>query len=200
MKYEGNNERTKFHPPKTENTLVFEQCVNYDHFNLTIYNSHSNCNPRSLHISFHVTGFSFLCFPVPFLSLIDFLKVLWKDGLLILSTLSCPKGITDDQRVHRSVILSKTPCSGTIREQNQEIKSAVFPLVYVHNRFRMRQVNVVGSSPFSQPSRVMQTLQASPDVAAANLSVLSATETSLRICWEVRMGLTHTWKLISSSC
>ncbi|KAI7810703.1 putative protein sidekick-1 [Triplophysa rosa] len=55
---------------------------------------------------------------------------------------------------------------------------------FTQYRFRMRQVNVVGSSPFSQPSSVMQTLQASPDVAPADLSVLSATETSLRIRWE----------------
>lgn len=55
----------------------------------------------------------------------------------------------------------------------------------------MRQVNVVGSSPFSQPSRVMQTLQAGPDVAPADVSVLSATETSLTIRWEVRMGHTQ---------
>lgn len=131
--------------------------------------------------------------PYPLLSLIDFLKVLWKDGLLILSTLSCPKGITDDQRLQISVILSKAPCSVTIQELNQEIKNAVFPslLVYVRASFRMRQVNVVGSSPFSQPSSVMQTLQASPDVAPADLSVLSSTETSLRIRWQVRMGHKH---------
>ncbi|KAA0722521.1 Protein sidekick-1 [Triplophysa tibetana] len=55
---------------------------------------------------------------------------------------------------------------------------------FTHYRFRMRQVNVVGSSPFSQPSTLMQTLQASPDVAPPDLSVLSATETSLRIRWQ----------------
>ncbi|XP_065110429.1 protein sidekick-1 isoform X1 [Paramisgurnus dabryanus] len=55
---------------------------------------------------------------------------------------------------------------------------------FTQYRFRMKQVNVVGSSPFSQPSRVMQTLQASPDVAPADLSVVSASETSLRIRWE----------------
>ncbi len=56
----------------------------------------------------------------------------------------------------------------------------------------MKQVNIVGSSPFSQPSRMMQTLQSSPDVAPTNLKVFSASETSLRIRWEVRNGHTHT--------
>uniref|UniRef100_A0A671KTN5 Protein sidekick-1-like n=1 Tax=Sinocyclocheilus anshuiensis TaxID=1608454 RepID=A0A671KTN5_9TELE len=55
---------------------------------------------------------------------------------------------------------------------------------FTQYRFRMKQVNIVGSSPFSQPSCVMQTLQSNPDVAPTNLTVFSASETSLRIRWE----------------
>uniref|UniRef100_A0A9J8CL79 Sidekick cell adhesion molecule 1b n=1 Tax=Cyprinus carpio carpio TaxID=630221 RepID=A0A9J8CL79_CYPCA len=55
---------------------------------------------------------------------------------------------------------------------------------FTQYRFRMKQVNIVGSSPFSQPSRMMQTLQSNPDVALTNLTVISASETSLRIRWE----------------
>ncbi|XP_058645547.1 protein sidekick-1 isoform X2 [Onychostoma macrolepis] len=55
---------------------------------------------------------------------------------------------------------------------------------FTQYRFRMKQMNIVGSSPFSQPSRMMQTLQSSPDVAPTNLIVFSASETSLRIRWE----------------
>ncbi|XP_032728664.1 protein sidekick-1 [Lontra canadensis] len=54
---------------------------------------------------------------------------------------------------------------------------------YTHYRFRMRQVNVVGASPFSQSSRVIQTLQAPPDVAPTSVSVRTASETSLRLRW-----------------
>ncbi|KAI1886586.1 hypothetical protein AGOR_G00197330 [Albula goreensis] len=36
---------------------------------------------------------------------------------------------------------------------------------YTFYRFRMRQVNIVGTSPPSQPSRKIQTLQAPPDIA-----------------------------------
>uniref|UniRef100_A0A8C1XK23 Sidekick cell adhesion molecule 1b n=1 Tax=Cyprinus carpio TaxID=7962 RepID=A0A8C1XK23_CYPCA len=55
---------------------------------------------------------------------------------------------------------------------------------FTQYRFRMKQMNIVGSSPFSQPSRMMQTLQSSPDVTPTNLTVISASETSLRIRWE----------------
>nr|XP_027812023.1 protein sidekick-1 isoform X1 [Marmota flaviventris] len=54
---------------------------------------------------------------------------------------------------------------------------------YTHYRFRMRQVNIVGSSPFSQSSRVIQTLQAPPDVAPTSITVRTASETSLRLRW-----------------
>jgi hypothetical protein len=53
------------------------------------------------------------------------------------------------------------------------------------SRFRMRQVNIVGPSPFSQSSRVIQTLQAPPDVAPTSLTVRTASETSLRLRWVV---------------
>ncbi|KAG1927730.1 protein sidekick-2, partial [Pimephales promelas] len=55
---------------------------------------------------------------------------------------------------------------------------------FTQYRFRMKQVNIVGSSPFSEPSRKMQTLQSNPDVAPADLIVFSPSETSLRIRWE----------------
>ncbi|ELK28983.1 Protein sidekick-1 [Myotis davidii] len=54
---------------------------------------------------------------------------------------------------------------------------------YTHYRFRMRQENVVGASPFSQSSRVIQTLQAPPDVAPSSVTVRTASETSLRLRW-----------------
>ncbi|XP_058567902.1 protein sidekick-1 isoform X2 [Neofelis nebulosa] len=54
---------------------------------------------------------------------------------------------------------------------------------YTHYRFRMRQVNIVGASPFSQSSRVIQTLQAPPDVAPTSITVRTASETSLRLRW-----------------
>lgn len=56
------------------------------------------------------------------------------------------------------------------------------------SRFRMRQVNVVGASPFSQSSRVIQTLQAPPDVAPTSITVRTASETSLRLRWVVSWG------------
>ncbi|XP_034844174.1 protein sidekick-1 isoform X2 [Mirounga leonina] len=54
---------------------------------------------------------------------------------------------------------------------------------YTHYRFRMRQVNIVGTSPFSQSSRVIQTLQAPPDVAPTSITVRTASETSLWLRW-----------------
>ncbi|NXY79293.1 SDK2 protein, partial [Glareola pratincola] len=50
-------------------------------------------------------------------------------------------------------------------------------------RFRMRQVNIVGTSPPSLPSRRIQTLQAPPDVAPANVTLRTASETSLWLRW-----------------
>lgn len=52
--------------------------------------------------------------------------------------------------------------------------------------FRMRQVNIVGTSPASQPSRKIQTLQAPPDMAPANVTLRTASETSLWLRWMVR--------------
>uniref|UniRef100_A0A8C8SF52 Sidekick cell adhesion molecule 1 n=1 Tax=Pelusios castaneus TaxID=367368 RepID=A0A8C8SF52_9SAUR len=54
---------------------------------------------------------------------------------------------------------------------------------YTHYRFRLRQVNIVGQSPLSQPSRVIQTLQAPPDVAPGSVTVRTASQTSLWIRW-----------------
>uniref|UniRef100_A0A7N6BWK9 Sidekick cell adhesion molecule 1a n=1 Tax=Anabas testudineus TaxID=64144 RepID=A0A7N6BWK9_ANATE len=55
---------------------------------------------------------------------------------------------------------------------------------FTQYRFRMRQVNVVGSSPMSAPSRIIQTLQAAPDTHPSDLTLLSATQTSLRLSWK----------------
>ncbi|GCB84650.1 hypothetical protein scyTo_0025362, partial [Scyliorhinus torazame] len=49
--------------------------------------------------------------------------------------------------------------------------------------FRIQQMNIVGSSPVSWPSRVIQTLQAPPDVAPASVTVRTASETSLWVRW-----------------
>ncbi|XP_035253841.1 protein sidekick-2-like isoform X1 [Anguilla anguilla] len=54
---------------------------------------------------------------------------------------------------------------------------------YTFYRFRMRQVNIVGTSPPSQPSRKIQTLQAPPDIAPGNVSLRTASETSLWLRW-----------------
>ncbi|XP_038141195.1 protein sidekick-1-like isoform X2 [Cyprinodon tularosa] len=55
---------------------------------------------------------------------------------------------------------------------------------FTQYRFRMQQVNIVGSSPMSAPSRLIQTLQAAPDSHPSNLSLVSATQTSLRFNWK----------------
>ncbi|XP_047428889.1 protein sidekick-2 isoform X3 [Mugil cephalus] len=54
---------------------------------------------------------------------------------------------------------------------------------YTFYRFRMRQVNIVGTSPPSQPSRKIQTLQAPPDISPANVTLRTASETSLWLRW-----------------
>ncbi|XP_047663711.1 protein sidekick-1 isoform X3 [Tachysurus fulvidraco] len=54
---------------------------------------------------------------------------------------------------------------------------------FTHYRFRMRQMNIVGSSEASEPSRVIQTLQAPPDVAPGSVSVRTASETSVWLRW-----------------
>lgn len=56
----------------------------------------------------------------------------------------------------------------------------------VQTRFRMHQVNIVGASPPSQPSRKIQTLPAPPDMAPANVTLRTASETSLWLRWMVR--------------
>uniref|UniRef100_A0A8C5E0T0 Protein sidekick-2-like n=1 Tax=Gouania willdenowi TaxID=441366 RepID=A0A8C5E0T0_GOUWI len=50
-------------------------------------------------------------------------------------------------------------------------------------RFRMRQVNIVGTSPPSQASRKIQTLQSPPDISPANVTLRTASETSLWLRW-----------------
>lgn len=49
----------------------------------------------------------------------------------------------------------------------------------------MRQVNIVGPSAVSVPSRVIQTLQAPPDMAPSSVTVRTASETSLWLRWVV---------------
>uniref|UniRef100_A0A3Q2YF35 Sidekick cell adhesion molecule 1 n=1 Tax=Hippocampus comes TaxID=109280 RepID=A0A3Q2YF35_HIPCM len=55
---------------------------------------------------------------------------------------------------------------------------------FTQYRFRMQQVNIVGSSPPSSPSRLIQTLQAAPDTHPSNLTVLSPTQTGLCFRWK----------------
>ncbi|TNM85271.1 hypothetical protein fugu_007542, partial [Takifugu bimaculatus] len=55
---------------------------------------------------------------------------------------------------------------------------------FTQYRFRMRQVNIVGFSPLSPPSRLIQTLQDTPDSYPFNLTLLSATQTSLQFSWK----------------
>lgn len=57
----------------------------------------------------------------------------------------------------------------------------------------MRQVNIVGTSPPSLPSRRIQTLQAPPDTAPANVTLRTASETSLWLRWMVRGGTPWPW-------
>uniref|UniRef100_A0A673I6Y0 Protein sidekick-1-like n=1 Tax=Sinocyclocheilus rhinocerous TaxID=307959 RepID=A0A673I6Y0_9TELE len=54
---------------------------------------------------------------------------------------------------------------------------------FTHYRFRMCQVNIMGPSPVSVPSRVIQTLQAPPDKAPSSVTVRTASETSLWLRW-----------------
>lgn len=54
----------------------------------------------------------------------------------------------------------------------------------------MHQVNIVGTSPPSQPSRKIQTLPAPPDMAPANVTLRTASETSLWFRWMVGSGRT----------
>lgn len=53
----------------------------------------------------------------------------------------------------------------------------------------MRQINIVGTSPPSQPSRKIQTLPAPPDMAPANVTLRTASETSLWLRWMVSWNL-----------
>ena len=55
----------------------------------------------------------------------------------------------------------------------------------------MRQVNIVGVSPPSQPSRKIQTLPAPPDIAPANVTLRTASETSLWLRWMVSRTLNY---------
>uniref|UniRef100_A0A6I8SSN7 Sidekick cell adhesion molecule 2 n=1 Tax=Xenopus tropicalis TaxID=8364 RepID=A0A6I8SSN7_XENTR len=54
---------------------------------------------------------------------------------------------------------------------------------YNYYSFRMRQVNIVGTSPPSLPSRRIQTLQAPPSMFPANETLRTASQTSLWVRW-----------------
>ncbi|KAM6424584.1 protein sidekick-1 isoform 6-T6 [Liasis olivaceus] len=69
------------------------------------------------------------------------------------------------------------------KESNAQLLEIPNLTPYTHYRFRMKQVNIVGQSPLSQPSRVIQTLQAPPDVAPGSVTVRTASETSLWVRW-----------------
>nr|XP_033817053.1 protein sidekick-2 isoform X2 [Geotrypetes seraphini] len=66
-----------------------------------------------------------------------------------------------------------------------DIRSLEVPSLnpYTFYSFRMRQVNIVGTSPPSLPSRKIQTLQAPPDMSPANVTLRTASETSLWLRW-----------------
>ncbi|XP_025025150.1 protein sidekick-1 [Python bivittatus] len=69
------------------------------------------------------------------------------------------------------------------KESNAQLLEIPNLTPYTHYRFRMKQMNIVGQSPLSQPSRVIQTLQAPPDVAPGSVTVRTASETSLWVRW-----------------
>ncbi|XP_029455109.1 protein sidekick-2 isoform X2 [Rhinatrema bivittatum] len=66
-----------------------------------------------------------------------------------------------------------------------DIRSLEVPSLnpYTYYSFRMRQVNIVGTSPPSLPSRKIQTLQAPPDMSPVNVTLRTASETSLWLRW-----------------
>uniref|UniRef100_A0A672KD05 Sidekick cell adhesion molecule 1 n=1 Tax=Sinocyclocheilus grahami TaxID=75366 RepID=A0A672KD05_SINGR len=72
-----------------------------------------------------------------------------------------------------------------VRENDPEAQVLEVPNLtpFTHYRFRMCQVNIVGPSPVSMPSRVIQTLQAPPDMAPSSVTVRTASETSLWLRW-----------------
>uniref|UniRef100_A0A8C1UFC9 Sidekick cell adhesion molecule 1a n=1 Tax=Cyprinus carpio TaxID=7962 RepID=A0A8C1UFC9_CYPCA len=72
-----------------------------------------------------------------------------------------------------------------VKENDPEAQVLEVPNLtpFTHYRFRMCQVNIVGPSPVSMPSRVIQTLQAPPDMAPSSVTVRTASETSLWLRW-----------------
>uniref|UniRef100_A0A8B9F6B8 Sidekick cell adhesion molecule 1 n=1 Tax=Amazona collaria TaxID=241587 RepID=A0A8B9F6B8_9PSIT len=110
-----------------------------------------------------------------------------------------PKNIVASGRTNQSIMVQWQPPSESehngvlhgyilsLREVENEPDAQMLEVPnltpYTHYRFRMRQVNVVGPSPLSQPSRVIQTLQAPPDVAPGSVTARTASETSLRLRW-----------------
>ncbi|XP_059414542.1 protein sidekick-1-like isoform X5 [Carassius carassius] len=72
-----------------------------------------------------------------------------------------------------------------VKENDPEAQVLEVPNLtpFTHYRFRMCQVNIVGPSPVSMPSRVIQTLQAPPDMAPSSVTVRTDSETSLWLRW-----------------
>uniref|UniRef100_A0AAZ3SLC9 Fibronectin type-III domain-containing protein n=1 Tax=Oncorhynchus tshawytscha TaxID=74940 RepID=A0AAZ3SLC9_ONCTS len=71
------------------------------------------------------------------------------------------------------------------REKQPDVDSMEIPDLrpFTLYRFRLRQENIVGSSPSSTPSRMIQTLQSAPDTPPNNLTLVTATQTSLTLRW-----------------
>eukprot|EP00063_Salmo_salar_P066766 XP_014041601.1 PREDICTED: protein sidekick-1-like [Salmo salar] len=71
------------------------------------------------------------------------------------------------------------------REKQPDVDTLEIPdlLPFTLYRFRLRQENIVGSSPSSTPSRMIQTLQSAPDTHPNNLTLVTATQTSLTLRW-----------------
>ncbi|KAK7929044.1 hypothetical protein WMY93_005439 [Mugilogobius chulae] len=73
------------------------------------------------------------------------------------------------------------------QEENQpDTNSIQIPNLspFTQYRFRMRQLNIVGTSPLSSPSRTIQTLQDAPDSPPTQLILQSSSQTSLKIKWK----------------
>ncbi|XP_020795716.2 LOW QUALITY PROTEIN: protein sidekick-1-like [Boleophthalmus pectinirostris] len=82
---------------------------------------------------------------------------------------------------------TEEPWKVLYQEENQPDTNAIqIPNLspFTQYRFRMRQLNIVGTSPLSSPSRTIQTLQDSPDSPPTQLSLQAASQTSLRVKWK----------------
>lgn len=102
------------------------------------------------------------------------------DGKTAIST-----WIIEGQIVHEDG--REEPWKVLYQEENQpDTDSVQIPDLspFTQYRFRMRQLNIVGTSPLSGPSRIIQTLQDAPDKAPSQLNLQSASQTSLKFTWK----------------